>query len=113
MGRSGSDFCCHRVSAVGSWNHAKKKDSEEAGGVEFGGQSAPASNHEEGPRDQASEGVNRDIRYLALTNEFLEVVLKNQCDILEQLVRMSKSLAILSEWAEKNWSAKGVRGPNE
>lgn len=96
-----------------SWNHAKKKEDGDAqGDVELAGQSAPAPDHEKGAGNQASE-VNRDIRYLALTNEFLEVVLKNQCDILEQLTILAASMKVLSDWAERNWSPAGIRGPNE
>lgn len=93
-----------------SWKHAKKKESDEAGFPQFGGQGAPSANHEEGSSDQAAK-VNADVRYLAFTNEFLEVVLKNQCDILEQLTTLAGSMKILADWAETNWTMTAVRGP--
>jgi hypothetical protein len=99
------------VPAEISWNHAKKKEDDDEGLAEFGGQGAPKANHEEGSRDQASEKVNSDIRYLAFTNEFLEVVLKNQCDILEQLTILAASTKIMGEWFERNWSETKIRGP--
>lgn len=110
--RDAESFDWHYRPAEISWKHAKKKeDGDEAGDVERPGQGTSAQDHEEGARDQTPKEVNRDIRYLALTNEFLEVVLKNQADILEQLVQMAKALKILSDWAESNWTEAKIRGP--
>lgn len=112
-GKVGSNFCLHGSSAEISWIHAKKKENNHQTSLaEFGGQSPPAPDHEESPSDQAAE-VNAGIKYLAFTNEFLEVILKNQCDILEQLTTLAGSMKILSQWAEANWSSRGVRGPGE
>lgn len=110
---AGNLFDWHSHTAEISWFHAKKKDdSPEASDAECTGQSSSSQNHEKGAGDQASE-VNRDVRYLAFTHEFLEVVLKNQCDILEQLTILARSMTVLSEWAENNWSRTHVRGPQE
>jgi hypothetical protein len=82
--------------------HAKKKEDDQDGLAERSGQEASPSNHEEGATDQAAkerEGLN----FFSVSGEFMEIMLKNQSDILEQLRSMAGSMKALVEWAE--WDA--------
>ena len=96
MGRVANLFSLHDAQLRSSWKHAKKKDGESENGVsERSGQEPPAPDNEKGPSDQESEAPVTP-RFIAFTNEFLEVVLKNQADILEQLVVIAESMSAIA-----------------
>lgn len=100
MGRVENLFSLHDAQLRSSWKHAKKKDGEsENGFAEHSGQESSAPDYEKGPGNQEPAPI-ADARFVAFTNEFLEVVLKNQADILEQLVVIAESMSAIANSVE-------------